>query len=110
MHEQAGEKSHRGAHALADAERLLAQAEQDPGAARPAALAALRALLLEWTVTPRGDRVSDLVAQAAETDDTLAELRHDALVLDGGVYDSPGDAFERALTIVNAARGRLANI
>jgi hypothetical protein len=110
MHEQAGEMSHRGAHALADAERLLARAEQDPAAARPAAVAALRALLLEWTLTPRGERVTELVAQAAETDETLAELRHDAMVLDGEVSESPGDAFERALTIVNAARGRLANI
>ena len=111
MKEPAGDRSHRGAHALADAERLLEQAERgDPEAARSAAQAALRALLLEWTEQPRGERVVDLLMQAAETDDTLAEFRSDALTLDGHIFETPGDAYERAKVFVDAARGRLANI
>ena len=101
---------HQGAHALDEAERLLVQAEHDPAAAQPAAVAALRALLLAWSETPGSVRLADLVAQAAETDDTLAEFRSDALTLDGHTAETPGDAYERAKEFVDAARGRLDNI
>ena len=98
----------RGYHALAEAERLLMQAEQDPAAARPAAVEALRALLFQWAQTPRGERVSELLAQAAETDPTLADFRLAAADLDA--HSAEADAYERAKMFVDAARGRLANI
>src|SRR5438477_5967038 len=101
---------HQGAHALEEAERLLERAEHDPAAAQPAAVAALRALLLAWSETPSSARLADLLAQAAETDDTLAEFRSDALALDGHATETPGDAYERAKEFVDAARGRLDNI
>lgn len=94
--------------ALAAAERLLASAEQDPQRARDAAMDALRSLLLEWGQTPRADSVVGLLEQAAETDDSLADFRAEAAVLD---RFSPGpDAAERAKIFVDAARARLANI
>jgi hypothetical protein len=96
---------------FATAERLLAEAEGDPAQAQPAAVAALKALLLEWGVTPRGDTVVDLVLQAAETDDSLLHFRPDAAVLDRFVAaEQPPDAAERAKIFVDAARARLANI
>ena len=98
----------RGYHALAEAERLLMQAEQDPAAARPAAVEALRALLFQWAQTPRGERVSELLAQAAETDGTLADFQLAAADLDA--HGTEADAYERAKMFVDAARGRLANI
>ena len=99
--------AHEGFHALADAERLLDQAEQDPSVAPRAAAAALRALLQVWAPTPPGERVSDLLRQAAETDDTLAELMPEAGPLDD---NQPDEAHARAKVFVDAARGRLANI
>ena len=100
--------AHQGYHALAEAERLLLQAEQDPAVARPAAAAALRALLLQWAQTPRGERVGELLAQAAETDSTLADFQLAAADLDA--HSAEADAYERAKMFVDAARGRLANI
>ena len=97
-----------GYNALAEAEQLLLAAETDWRQARPAAVAALRALLLEWSVTPRGDSVVELLEQTAETDDTLLEFRSEARVLDR--FEETPDAAERAKIFVDAARGRLANI
>jgi peptidoglycan-N-acetylglucosamine deacetylase len=94
--------------ALADAERLLTQAEQDPAQARPAAVAALRSLLLEWSLTPRGDTVTVLLEQAAETDESLRQFRSEAAVLDR--FEVAADAYVRAKIFVDAARARLANI
>jgi hypothetical protein len=93
---------------LADAERFLAEAKQTPARARPAAVAALRALLLEWGVTPRGDSVVALLEQAGETDDSLLHFRTEAAVLDRSP-DEP-DAADRARIFVDATRARLANI
>src|SRR5205085_9894015 len=93
---------------LAEAERLLTAAEQDPAQALPAAKAALRALLLEWSVAPRGDTVVQLLEQVAETDDSVLEFRPEAAVLDR--FDPQPDAAERAKIFVDAARARLANI
>jgi hypothetical protein len=93
---------------LATAERLLVQAETDPGAAREAALQALRSLLLEWSEPPRGDTVVDLLLQAAQTDPTLEHFRPEAEVLDR--FNPQPDAVERAKIFVDAARARLANI
>src|SRR5215211_7895115 len=100
--------AHEGAHALAQAEQLLIRAEQDPSAARPAAAAALRALLLQWGQTPRGEQIRELLDQAAESDDSLADLRLPAEDLDA--HSAEADAYERAKMFVDAARGRLANI
>jgi hypothetical protein len=93
---------------LAAAERLLVQAESDPSVARQAAVAALRALLLEWNQPTRGETVLDLLLQAAETDASLAAFRPEAEVLDR--FNPEPDARERAKIFVDAARGRLANI
>lgn len=89
---------------LANAERLLA----DPAQARAAALAALRALLLEWSVEPRGETVVALLEQAAQTDESLEHFRVEASVLDR--YPDEPDAAERARIFVDAARARMANI
>jgi HEPN domain-containing protein len=108
MTEHTDDKAHLGAHLLMDAERLLERAEGDPAAARPAAVAALEALLLEWGETPGGERVADLLDQASRTDETLADFIDDARALD---QDSAGAAaYERAKVFVDAARGRLVNI
>jgi HEPN domain-containing protein len=97
-----------GYESLAKSERLLKEAEQDWRQAHPAAVAALRALLLEWGVTPRGQTVVELLEQAAETDDTLLDFRAEATVLDR--FEEQPDAAERAKIFVDAARGRLTNI
>ena len=94
--------------ALAEAERLLVEAESDPAAARAAALAALRSLLLEWGATPRAETVAGLLEQAAETDSTLAHYHPEAEVLDR--LNPQPDAAERAKVFVDAARARMANI
>jgi hypothetical protein len=47
-----------GYEALAEAEGLLARAEEDPAAARAATVSALRSLLLEWGETPSADTVT----------------------------------------------------
>ena len=93
---------------LAAAERLLVQAESDPAFARQAAVAALRALLLEWHQEARGETVLDLLLQAAETDSTLEHFRPEAEVLDR--FNPEPDALDRAKIFVDAARARLANI
>jgi hypothetical protein len=94
--------------ALAEAERLLVQAEADPPAARDAALAALRALLLEWAQRPTGDTVTALLDQATRTDHTLGEFHAEAEVLDR--FNPEPDAADRAKIFVDAARARMANI
>ncbi|HEY3057793.1 MAG TPA: hypothetical protein VGL99_02350 [Chloroflexota bacterium] len=93
---------------LREAERLVAQAESDPSVAAEAAIAALRALLIEWSVSPRGDTVVALLEQAAETDDTLLHFRPEAAVLDR--FETAPDAAARARIFLDAARARLANI
>ncbi|MDQ3811533.1 MAG: hypothetical protein M3336_14715 [Chloroflexota bacterium] len=93
---------------LAEAERLLALAEQDPSMAAEAAAAALRGLLEEWGEVPRGDTVVALLEQAAEADHTLLDFRAEAAVLDR--FESIPDAAARAAIFVDAARARLANI
>jgi HEPN domain-containing protein len=97
-----------GFEALSQAERLLAEAEQNPAAARAAAQAALRSLLFEWGETPRAESVVGLVDQAAEVDESLKELRAEAMVLDR--FNPGPDAGERAKIFVDAARARLVNI
>ena len=94
--------------ALAAAERLLAEAGQDSRQATAAAVEALRALLLEWAMSPRGNTVVALLEQAAETDDSLLAFRSEATVLDR--FEETPDAAERAKIFVDAARARLANI
>jgi hypothetical protein len=86
----------------------LVQAESDPSVARQAAVAALRALLLEWHQEARGETVLDLLLQAAETDSTLEHFRPEAEVLDR--FNPEPDATDRAKIFVDAARARLANI
>jgi hypothetical protein len=93
---------------LAEAERLVVDAEQDPRQAAEAAKAALRALLEEWSIPPRGTTVVALLEQAAETDDSLLAFRPEASVLDR--FDPQPDAAARAKIFVDAARARLANI
>jgi hypothetical protein len=93
---------------LASAERLLVQAESDPSVARQAAVAALRALLLEWNQPADAETVLDLLLQAAETDSTLEAFRAEAEVLDR--FNPEADAVDRAKIFVDAARARLANI
>jgi hypothetical protein len=93
---------------LAAAERLLVEAESDPAVARQAAVAALRALLLEWNQPASGETVTDLLLEAAETDASLANFRPEAEVLDR--FNPESDALERAKIFVDAARARLANI
>jgi hypothetical protein len=95
---------------LSTAERLLAAAVDDPAQARPAAIAALKALLLEWGATPRADTVVGLLEQAAETDDSLLHFRAEASVLDRFSAEAPPDEAERAKIFVDAVRARLANI
>ncbi len=106
MNERSDDKPHQGAHTLEEAEALLERAEQDPTAAQPAAVTALKALLLVWAETPRGEGVGELLSQAAETDETLAEFMDDANVLDQGVDGT----YERAKVFVDAARARVVNI
>jgi hypothetical protein len=110
MDEPPADLAHAGYHALAAAEALLARAEDDldPTAPRAAAQAALRALLESWEEVPRGDTVEELLAQAARTDETLAQFKLDASRLDEA-RGEPSDV-ERAKRLVDAARGRLANI
>ena len=108
MNEPPDAGASQGAEELAEAERLLIQAEQNPSAARPAAIAALRALMLSWGQTPRSERLTELLAQASETDESLADFSRAADALDA--YSSKSDAYERAKMFVDAARGRLANI
>jgi hypothetical protein len=93
---------------LTDAERLLAESGQTPAQARPAAVAAIRALLLEWGVTPRGQTAVELLEQAAETDESLLHFRTEAAVLDR--FPDEPDAADRARIFVDAVRARLANI
>jgi hypothetical protein len=95
---------------LADSERLLHEAQEHPARAPAAALAALRGLLMEWGVTPRGETIVELLEQAAETDDTLLHIRAEAAFLDGLTPADSPDAAERAKIFVDAARARLANI
>lgn len=95
---------------LADSERLLHEAQEDPAQAPAAALAALRGLLMEWGVTPRGETIAELLEQAAETDDTLLHFRVEASLLDGFDPAERSEAAEHARIFVDAARARLANI
>ncbi|TME39619.1 MAG: hypothetical protein E6I75_05290 [Chloroflexi bacterium] len=97
-----------GYQALAEAERLLARADEDPASARAAAVSALQSLLLEWGETPSADTVTGLVEQAARTDDTLLDFHAEAEVLDR--FNPAADAAERAKLFVDAARARLVNI
>jgi HEPN domain-containing protein len=94
-----------GFHEIAEAERLIEQAEQDPNAARLAAIAALRGLLLYWGEEPRGQTVRELLDQAARTDGTLADFQVPASDLDARSDEI--DAVERAKIFLDAARGRL---
>lgn len=94
--------------ALAEAERLLGEAESHPEAAAAAAREALKALLLEWGETPGPESVAGLLEQAAKTDDTLLEFHAEAEVLDR--FNPEADAAERAKIFVDAARARLVNI
>jgi HEPN domain-containing protein len=95
---------------LTDSERLLHEARQDPARAPAAAQAALRGLLIEWGVTPRGDTIVELLDQAAETDDTLLHFRAEASLLDAFDASERAEAAEHAKIFVDAARARLANI
>ena len=97
-----------GYDAMLEAERLLAEAAQDWTKAREAALDGLRALLIEWGMTPRADTVVGLLEQAAEMDESLLAFRAEATVLDRA--EETPDAAERAKIFVDAARARLANI
>ena len=97
-----------GYDAMFEAERLLAEAVQDWTKARPAALDAMRALLIEWGVTPRAETVVGLLEQAAETDESLLAFRPEATVLDR--FEETPDSAQRAKIFVDAARARLANI
>jgi hypothetical protein len=100
--------AHQGAHALAEAEARLLAAERDPAMARPAAREALEALLRFWAQAPRGESLSALLGQVAETDPTLAEFAAQAATLESA---TPGpESYELAKIFVDAARGRLANI
>jgi hypothetical protein len=95
---------------LTDSERLLHEAQEDPARAPAAAHAALRGLLIEWGVTPRGETIVELLEQAAETDDTLLHFRAEAALLDAFTSGEGPEAVERAKIFVDAARARLANI
>jgi hypothetical protein len=95
---------------LADSERLLHESQEDPARAPAAALAALRGLLMEWGVTPRGETIAELLEQAAETDDTLLHFRVEASLLDGFDSAEQSEAAEHARIFVDAARARLANV
>jgi hypothetical protein len=94
--------------ALTHAERLLFEAAQDWTKASEAAASALRALLLQWGVTPRGETVVALLEQVAQTDDSLLAFRPEAAVLDR--FEETPDSADRAKIFVDAARARLANI
>jgi HEPN domain-containing protein len=95
---------------LTDSERLLHEAQEDPARAPAAAQAALRGLLIEWGVTPRGETIVELLEQAAETDDTLLHFRPEAALLDSFEPGEQPEAAEHAKIFVDAARARLANI
>jgi len=107
MTDHTDDTAHEGAHALEAAERLLERAERDSTAAQPAAVEALKALLLHWDEVPRDERVAELLAQVAETDDTLKQFGSDAEALDRG---NAADSHQRAKIFVDAARARLMNI
>lgn len=102
---RSGAQAPAGFHEIAEAERLLQRAEQDPSVAREAAINALRGLLLYWGEAPKGSSVTELLAQVAKTDGTLADFMVPASDLDA----KPGelDAYERAKKFVDAARARL---
>jgi hypothetical protein len=110
MTHQPDTRAQQGTHLLGEATQLLECAKQDPAFAQPAAATALRALLLFLEQEPRGDRVVSLLEQTAEVDEALAKFRSDALTLDGGTFETPGDAYERAKLFVDAARARVVNI
>jgi dihydroneopterin aldolase len=93
---------------LERSEELAEAAETTPPRGREAAIAALRALLEEWNVVPRGDSVVELLEQAAETDSSLLELRSEGTVLDR--FPEEPDSGERAKSFVDAVRARLVNI
>src|SRR5437660_6011576 len=93
---------------LVESEHLLVAADDMPAIGRHAAVAALRALLQEWGVTPRADSVTGLLEEAAETDDSLLHFRSEAAVLER--FPDEPDAAERAKIFVDAVRARLANI
>ena len=93
---------------LERSEQLAEAAEGAPSNGRDAAIAALRALLEEWNVPPRGDSVVSLLEQAAETDSSMLELRSEASVLDR--FPDEPDSAERAKSFVDAVRARLVNI
>ncbi len=94
---------------LERSEQLAEAAEVTPPSGREAAIAALRALLEEWSVAPRtSDSVVQLLEQAAETDSSLMDLRSEATVLDR--FPEEPDSAERAKTFVDAVRARLVNI
>jgi hypothetical protein len=99
-----------GAEALEEAERLLATADrdQDPAAARAAAISALKSLLLAWGETATSDSVAGLLEQAAKTDHTLLDFHAEAEVFDR--FNPGPDAADRARIFVDAARARLVNI
>jgi hypothetical protein len=102
---RSGAQAPTGFHEIAEAERLLQRAEQEPSLAREAAINALRGLLLYWGEEPRGQTVSELLQQTARTDGTLADFMVPASDLDA----KPGelDGYERAKKFVDAARARL---
>lgn len=102
---RSGAKAPAGFREIAEAERLLLRAEEDPSQARDAAINALRGLLRYWGEEPRGQTVAALLAQAARTDDTLADFMVAASDLDAKTGEL--DAYERAKVFVDAARGRL---
>ena len=108
MHDDHGDQAHRGADELAEAERLLADSESDPSngaAATAAAVAGLKALLLQWTEEPRGETPTALLSQAARTDETLMKFRPDAEALEAPTGD--GRDYEHAKALVDAARALL---
>ena len=61
-----------GYDAMFEAERLLAEAAQDWTKARAAALDAMRALLIEWGVTPRAETVVGLLDYNATLSGTVS--------------------------------------
>ena len=108
MHEDR-DQAHRGADELAEADRLLEESADDPSngsAATGAAVAALRALLLQWTEEPGSQRPTELLVQAAKTDPSLLKFSADAEALEAPTGD--GRDYEHAKTVVDAARALLA--
>ncbi len=88
---------------------MLEQAALDPGdgrAAQAAATAALKALLLQEMQEPRGEDPRTLLAQAAESDQTLLGLQHEAEALLHPKRD--GRDYGHAEALLDAVRGRLA--